>query len=327
MTDTSSSTDSKNGFITKAYLQEDDLVVEFHGQTTKSKVDKNDLDYTTKELRDELDKQTENIELKEQIILFISKTWPAILKNNKIQSFEEWKIGLDKRYWIKKDNRRKHAAKILAGALEDSLKKLKIDKKTDSLLILGIPRGGVIVADIIASKLPYNCDFDIVIPRKLTAPHNQEIAIGATMEDGILYLNDDLINDLEIDKEYIEKEKARQLEEIKRRKSLYCSSQKNGYDIQNKIVILVDDGAATGATLIAAVRWIRKQNPKKLVIAIPVTSKDTIEMLKQECDLVVTGTTPSSSVFKTVGQYYQEFKPVEDQEVIKICNRRGLFST
>ena len=222
---------------------------------------------------------------------------------------------------------REFAAKILAGALEDSLKKLKIDKKNDQLLILGIPRGGVIVADMIASKLPYNCEYDIVIPRKLIAPHNQEIAIGATMEDGILYLNDDLIKELEIDKEYIEKEKVRQLEEIKRRKSLYCSSQKNGYDIQNKIVILVDDGAATGATLIAAVRWIRKQNPKKLVIAIPVTSKDTSEMLKQECDLVVTGTTPSSSVFKTVGQYYQEFKPVEDQEVIKICNRRGLFST
>ncbi len=80
MTDASSPIDSKNGLITKAYLQEDDLVVEFHGQTIKSKIDKNDLDYTTKELRDELDNQTDNIELKEQIIFFISKNWPAILK-------------------------------------------------------------------------------------------------------------------------------------------------------------------------------------------------------------------------------------------------------
>ena len=80
------------------------------------------------------------------------------------------------------------AAKILAGALEDSLGKMKIDKKKDTLLILGIPRGGVIMADIIASKLPYNCNFDIIIPRKLTAPHNKEIAIGAIMEDGYLIL-------------------------------------------------------------------------------------------------------------------------------------------
>ena len=75
------------------------------------------------------------------------------------------------------------AAKILAGALEDSLKKLKIDKRNDSLLMLGIPRGGVIVADIIASKISYKYEFDIVIPRKLTASHNREIAIGATMEE------------------------------------------------------------------------------------------------------------------------------------------------
>ncbi len=219
------------------------------------------------------------------------------------------------------------AAKILAGALEDLLGKMKLDKKKDGLLILGIARGGVIVADIIATKLPYNCDFDIIIPRKITAPHNKEIAIGAIMEDGTLFLNDELINEIEIDKEYIEKEKTRQLEEIKRRKSLYSNSKGKRFDIENKTVILVDDGAATGATLIAAARWLRKQNPSKLIIAIPVTSKDTLEILKQECEMVVTGTTPYSSVFKTVMQYYQEFKPVEDQEVIEICDNRGLSST
>jgi putative phosphoribosyl transferase len=217
-------------------------------------------------------------------------------------------------------------AKILAGALEDTLKKMKIDKKKDLMLILGIPRGGVIVADVVATQPSDNCEFDIVIPRKLTAPHNQEIAIGAVMEDGMLFLNYEITTELEINKEYIEKEKARQLEEIKRRKSLYCRSLKKVYDIQDKIVILVDDGAATGATLIAAARWIRKQKPKKLVIAIPVTSKDTVMMLKMECDVVVTGATPSSSVFKTVGQYYQEFKPVEDKQVIEVCRNRKQIS-
>jgi len=215
---------------------------------------------------------------------------------------------------------REFAAKVLEGALEDSLKKLKIDRKNDSLLMLGIPRGGVIVADIIASKIPYKAEFDILIPRKLTAPYNAEIAIGAILEeeDETIFLNDDLINELVIDREYIQREKARQIEEIKRRKALYCNSKEKIYNIQGKTVILIDDGAATGATLIAATRWIKKQNPKRIVIAIPVTSKDTFETLKKEYDMVVTGTTPSSSVFKTVGQYYQEFKPVEDKEVIEV---------
>ncbi len=199
---------------------------------------------------------------------------------------------------------------------------MKLDKENDTLLILGIFHRGVIVADIIASKLPHNCNFDIIIPRKLAAPNNQEIAIGAIMmEDGILFLNDDLINELEIDKEYIEKEKTRQLEEIKRRKSLYSKSKKKD-DILNKLFILVDDGAATGATLISAARWLRKQNPSRLIIAIPVTSKNIFEILKQECDIGLTGTTPSSTNFKTVSQYYQEFKPVEDEQVIEVCRRR-----
>ena len=218
------------------------------------------------------------------------------------------------------------AAKILAGALEDSLKKIKADKKNDSLLILGIPRGGLVVADVIASKLPYKSEFNIIISRKLTAPHNQEIAIGAIMEEEgqqTLFLDDVIIKELEIDREYIEKEKDKQLEEIRRRKSLYRNSKEKGPDIQDRIVILVDDGAATGATIIATARWVKEKNPKKVVIAIPVTSKDTFEILKGECDLVVTGTTPSSSTFKTVSQYYQEFKPVEDEQVIEICNKRA----
>jgi putative phosphoribosyl transferase len=146
-------------------------------------------------------------------------------------------------------------------------------------------------------------------------------------EDGTTtttYLNDDLIKELEVSQDHIEKEKARQVEEIKHRKSLYRNLDKE-YDIDNRIVIIVDDGAATGATLIATARWIKKEKPKKLIIAIPVASKDTVEILKKECDMVVTGTIASSvSAFKSVGQYYQEFKPVEDDMVIEICKKRGL---
>ena len=210
------------------------------------------------------------------------------------------------------------AASILAGALVDSLKKMKVDKSKDQLLVLGIPRGGVVVADVVATKLPYRCDFDIAIPRKLTAPGNQEIAIGAIMADGTLYTNEELINELEIGHDYLEKEKARQVEEIKRRMSLYRNVEDKAYSIRDHIVILVDDGAATGATIIAAARWIKRQNPHKLIVAFPVTSKDTAELLKKECDLVVTGTTPSVSTFKSVAQYYQEFKPVEDEQVMEM---------
>jgi predicted phosphoribosyltransferase len=177
-----------------------------------------------------------------------------------------------------------------------------------------------VVADVVATKMSYTTDFDIVIPRKLTAPGNQEIAIGAIMEDGTCYTNDDLMKELEIGQDHIEKEKLRQIEEIRRRKSLYRNSKKN-YNMQGRIVILINDGAATGVTIIAAARWVRKQNPTKLIIAIPVTSKDTVELLKRECDLVVTGTTPPVSTFKSVGQYYQEFKPVEDEQVVDIMTK------
>jgi putative phosphoribosyl transferase len=220
---------------------------------------------------------------------------------------------------------RESAAKILAGALEDSLNKLKFDKTKDTLLLLSIPRGGVIVGDIVANKLPYKNEFNIIIPRKLTAPHNQEIAIGAIMEEELVYLNEEIITELEIDLDYIEREKSRQLEEIKRRKSLYKNT-KELLNIKDKIVILTDDGAATGATIIAASRWIKKQNPKAIVIAIPVASKDTVEKLKKECEIVITATTPSATNFKSVEQYYQEFKPVEDEEVIEICRKRNLLS-
>ena len=225
---------------------------------------------------------------------------------------------------------RTNAGNILADVLKDKIKK---DERPYSI-VLGIPRGGVVVADIVANKL--SCHFDIVIPRKLGAPHNEEVAIGAVMEDGTTYLNEEIVRILEVSKEYIEKEKAKQIQEIKRRTSLYHGSQ--SYELSNmKNIVLVDDGAATGATIIAAARWIRrrrtlqKQKPghhnigNRLIIAIPVAANDTVDLFKKEADHVEVIITPSTYSFRSVGQYYQSFEQVEDEQVMQIMKSRGLL--
>ena len=224
---------------------------------------------------------------------------------------------------------RANAGNILAATLKDKIKK---DEMPYSI-VLGIPRGGVVVADIVANKL--SCHFDIVIPRKLGAPHNEEVAIGAVMEDGTAYLNEEIVRILEVSKEYIEQEKAKQIQEIKRRTLLYRGSR--SYELSNiKNIVLVDDGAATGATVIAAARWIRrrilqKQKPSlhntgnRLIIAIPVAANDTVDLFKKEADHVEVIITPSTYSFRSVGQYYQSFEQVEDEQVMRIMKSRGLL--
>jgi putative phosphoribosyl transferase len=215
---------------------------------------------------------------------------------------------------------RANAANILGEALKDVIK----NKERKASIVLGIPRRGVIVGDIIARKL--SCEFDIIVPRKFRAPHSEELAIGAVIEDGTTYLNNILVRELEVSQEYIEKEKAYQIQEIKRRSSLYRNSQ-DKYELinNNKYVILADDGAATGATVIAAARWIKKNkttnNPKRLIIAIPVAPKETLNLLKNESDHVEAIACPSTSNFKSVGQYYQSFEPITDEQVIEIMKR------
>jgi putative phosphoribosyl transferase len=219
---------------------------------------------------------------------------------------------------------RTSAGNLLAESLKDFMKKERLTDD-DDIVILGIPRGGVITADVIAQKLNA-AKFDIVIPRKLAAPHNQELAIGAVVEDGTTYLNENLIKMLEIQSEYLEKVKKEQIDEIRRRIGLYRQPGL-GYNISaGSIVILADDGAATGATLIAAARWIRKNyGPKKLIIALPIAPKDTVSLLKKEADHVEVITSPFTSNFRSVGQYYRDFNPVTDEQVIGIMKNRNLL--
>jgi len=209
------------------------------------------------------------------------------------------------------------AAEILAERLTESFNNLKINRQ--EAVILGIPRGGVIIADIVARKL--STGFDIVIGRKLGAPENKELAIGAVIEDGTSYINRYLVDALLITQEYIEKEKLEQQNEIKRRKTLYRKT--SDYEIEKRVVTLVDDGIATGATIIAAARWIRKRRPKLLLLAVPVAPSQTVHLLRQEADFTEVVATPDN--FNAVGEFYANFDPVADENVIEVMKKRNLL--
>jgi putative phosphoribosyl transferase len=203
-----------------------------------------------------------------------------------------------------------------AGAL---LAERLAQKGRENSIVLGIPRGGVMIADIVSERL--GADFDIVVPRKLGAPENEELAIGAVMEDGTSYINRYLVNALRISTEYVEGEKARQSEEIRRRVAAY--RKPSGYNLAGKNAILVDDGIATGATVIASARWAMKQNPSRLTVAVPVAPPQSVEVLEQEADSVIVLLTPRD--FSSVGQFYEEFGAVSDEHVMKVMRSRGLL--
>lgn len=205
---------------------------------------------------------------------------------------------------------RVHAGSLLAERLSASPSLNSRDRS--QAIVLGIPRGGVIIANIVARKL--STDFDIVIGRKLGAPENSELAIGAIMEDGTTYMNEYLIKALKLSEDYLEREKAKQIAEIKHRRALYPTNRE--YTLRNRIVILTDDGIATGATIIAAARWIRKHSPNYLIIAVPVAPPQTVEILKQEADAVDVILSPEA--LNSVGQFYENFDPITDDQVREI---------
>jgi len=219
---------------------------------------------------------------------------------------------------VKKFKDREHAAELLISKLNNEIK----DEIAKDVVVFGIPRGGVILAYTIYKNRSAN-HFDIVIPRKLGAPNNKELGIGAIMDKDIVYLNEYVVKALRVSQDYIETEKESQLQEISRRSLLYRPKQ-NDYNIQNKTIILVDDGAATGATLVVSARWIRKMNPKRIIIAIPVAPKETVELLKNEVDQVVTILIPPTSNFTSVAQFYDNFEEITDDKVVKIMKEMNL---
>ena len=214
---------------------------------------------------------------------------------------------------------RTSAGEILASILTDFYKK---QRNVAPIAVLAIPRGGVIVGDAIASKFKQG-EFDIVIPRKLGAPNNPELAIGAVMQDRTAYLNENVIQMLQVQGEYIDGEIDRQVLEVKRRMSLYRDPSKP-YNIAERSVVIVDDGIATGATMMVVARWIRKFSPSSILVAVPVAPEDTVSKLTREGVKVQVISTPYS--FGSVGQSYDKFDQVTDEEVREISMKWGLLS-
>jgi len=195
--------------------------------------------------------------------------------------------------------------------------KLREYKDSEDLIVLAIPRGGVVVGWEIAKSLKTR--MDLVIPRKIGAPHNPELAIGAVMQDGTPILNDELVSRLAVEDEYIRKETENQVGEIRCRLKKYRKSTQEP-DIEDKIVILVDDGIATGFTVKAALHYIKRQHPAKIILAVPVMPPDTYEKMVELVDEVVCLMVPRT--FFAVGQFYEDFDQVEDEVVIRIMENR-----
>ena len=210
---------------------------------------------------------------------------------------------------------RETAGKSLSYLLKKSFRKNQNDNK---FIVVCIPRGGVIVGDVIARNFGFN--LDIILPKRLLSPGNKELSIGSVMKDGTYYLDNFMINSLKISNDYLEKEKNLKIKEIELRETLY-GKQIDGNNIKSKNIILVDDGAATGSTLIVASKWIKTFQPNYLTIAIPVCPKDKLKLLKNEVNEVKSIINPFSNNFTTISKLYQDFSPIDDEQVINILTQ------
>jgi putative phosphoribosyl transferase len=180
-------------------------------------------------------------------------------------------------------------------------------------VVLGIPRGGIVVASALTKKL--GGELDIIISRKLRTPGYPELAMGSVSEDGRVFLNEQVVREVGISRQEIEQEKERQMAEIKRRSEMIRSVAPK-IPLEGRMVIVTDDGVATGATFQSALRSARTAEPAKLIAAIPVGSEESIARLAREADELVCLRVPR--YFAAVGQFYMHFEAVEDEDVVKI---------
>lgn len=199
---------------------------------------------------------------------------------------------------------RTEAGKKLAEKISKSVK--------ENVIVLAIPRGGVPIGFEIAEKL--HCKLDIVISKKITPPGHPEYAIGAITCDGMIFEGpfwDKYSNEPDFEKEIKNKEK-----EVSRRLKKFRKNEQ--YNLKDLIVILVDDGIATGSTIFVLLKWLKKQNIKQVIVATPVISSDAYEKMNKISNVIAL---EISNQFSSVGQFYEEFEQVSDDEVLKLLEK------
>jgi putative phosphoribosyl transferase len=183
------------------------------------------------------------------------------------------------------------------------------DRVVDDPVVLAIPRGGVEVGTRVARAL--GAPLDVVVPRKLGAPGNPELGIGA-VAPGVRVLHEDLIARLRVSDEELERETADQLKEVERRTSEYRGSR-GPPDVAGRTAVIVDDGVATGGTVLAAAAWARRQGAARVILAVPVLPASMVSRLLEAVDEVVYVAAPH--LFGSVGEWYEDFRQVSDAEV------------
>jgi putative phosphoribosyl transferase len=226
---------------------------------------------------------------------------------------------------------REEGARLLADQLVRLRREGKLWETSQlPLVILAIPRGGVVTGQIIASIL--GAKFDILISEKIVSPYNFNITIGAVIHDGTFYslpVHREVENEEEKNEEdmltvlkprHIVQQVSHIVKRIQPRIERFRSNIK--YNLNNKTVILVDDGIATGATMCAAAQWVRRQKPKQLIVAVPVASKESIDMLKRMVDMVIV--IHRSSYCYSIEEHYGDFREVSDDEVERIIKNRHI---
>jgi putative phosphoribosyl transferase len=205
---------------------------------------------------------------------------------------------------------REQAAQLLARRLKG--------RRFRDPLVLAIPRGGVVTGAVLAREL--GAELDVVLSRKLRAPDQPELAVGAVGEDGQVYLNYRAQEILDLTDEYLAEERRHQLGEIERRQSLF-RGVRPAASLAGRSVIVTDDGIATGSTMIAALRVARAKAPHELIVAVPVAPHDRLDEVRRHCDEAICLLTPAD--FWAVGQFYEDFAQVEDSEVVELLRVAG----
>ncbi len=206
---------------------------------------------------------------------------------------------------------RSDAGRKLAGKLERY--------REENPVILALPRGGAPVGYEVSRVL--GAPLDICISRKLGAPGQPELGIGAVAQEGARVLNDRLISQLGIPEGYVERITAIESREVERRQRR-LRGKRSPMDVRGKTVILVDDGLATGVTARAAIRSIREQGPRRLVLAVPVCAAQTVEEIYPEVDDLVSLAIPIELI--AVGIWYENFEQVSDETVVEILENARL---